>query len=487
MDSHRDTDITDDLSALAWVQDELRRSLDAAHKALRRFLKEAEAQRGSDVDVVDPAVLRTARQQLHQGVGALELVGLPSAAVLLRASEAAVQRLAGRPQKVTPAAIESIEQASFALLDYLARRLAGRSVSPVAMFPQYRAVQELAGGDRVHPADLWAEDWRWCDLPADAAAAPRAADGATRAEIETLLLQLMRGGQPAAVARLSDVFAGLGEAASDAQTATLWRLAAGFFEAQSQGLLQPDNYTKRVGSRLLAQLRMMEHGESAVSERLALDLLFFCSQCSSPGDGRSAPRLAAVRQVYGLAHRAPVDYEMTRLGRFDPALIVQARRRVAAAKDAWSSVAGGEMHRLPGLAEQFALVADSLGRLYPSGALLAAEPPGLYAHLYECQHHQPDYPHDHTVNDQADQVERALRQAVGVPAPVADQHDRQRPDRPQRQLETPARIACRSALTPTPTEQIAEHITPPGSSMPDYRRFRIWIVFDLALRVLASY
>ncbi len=373
MDSHRDTDITDDLSALAWVQDELRRSLDAAHKALRRFLKEAESQRGSDVDVVDPAVLRTARQQLHQGVGALELVGLPSAAVLLRASEAAVQRLAGRPQKVTPAAIESIEQASFALLDYLARRLAGRSVSPVAMFPQYRAVQELAGGDRVHPADLWAEDWRWCDLPADAAAAPRAADGATRAEIETLLLQLMRSGQPAAVAHLSDVFAGLGEAAADAQTATLWRLAAGFFEAQSQGLLRPDNYTKRVGSRLLAQLRMMEHGESAVSERLALDLLFFCSQCASPGDGRSAPRLAAVRQVYGLAHRAPVDYEMTRLGRFDPALIVQARKRVAAAKDAWSSVAGGEMHRLPGLAEQFALVADSLGRLYPSGALLAAE------------------------------------------------------------------------------------------------------------------
>ena len=135
MDSHRDTDITDDLSALAWVQDELRRSLDAAHKALRRFLKEAESQRGSDVDVVDPAVLRTARQQLHQGVGALELVGLPSAAVLLRASEAAVQRLAGRPQKVTPAAIESIEQASFALLAYLARRLARRRVSPVGMLP----------------------------------------------------------------------------------------------------------------------------------------------------------------------------------------------------------------------------------------------------------------------------------------------------------------------------------------------------------------
>ena len=166
MNSPRDTEKADDLSALAWVQDELRKSLDTAHKALRRFVKEAEAQLGSDVDVVDPAVLRSARQQLHQGVGALELVGLPGAAVLLRASEVAVQRFVSRPQKLTLEAVETIERASFALLEYLARLLSGKTVSAVAMFPQYRAVQELAGADRVHPADLWNEDWRWRDLPA---------------------------------------------------------------------------------------------------------------------------------------------------------------------------------------------------------------------------------------------------------------------------------------------------------------------------------
>src|SRR5690606_21872843 len=82
MDSNRDTMTSDDLSSLAWVQEELRKSLDAAHKALRRFLKEFEGASGSDVDDVDPAVLRTARQQLHQGVGALELVGMPAAATL---------------------------------------------------------------------------------------------------------------------------------------------------------------------------------------------------------------------------------------------------------------------------------------------------------------------------------------------------------------------------------------------------------------------
>ena len=54
----------DDQRALAWVQDELRRSLEAAHKALRRHLKEAEGMSGSDVDAVDPAVLRSARSSM---------------------------------------------------------------------------------------------------------------------------------------------------------------------------------------------------------------------------------------------------------------------------------------------------------------------------------------------------------------------------------------------------------------------------------------
>src|SRR5258705_13607653 len=168
MESSRNTgtgESADDLSALAWVQDELRRSLDAAHKALRRFVKEAEALSGNDVDAVDPSVLRTARQQIHQGVGALELVGLPAASTVLRACESAVQRFVAKPHKLTSAVVDDLEKASFALLDYLSRMLAGKVVSPLAMFPQYRAVQEAAGADRVHPADLWAVDWRWRDVP----------------------------------------------------------------------------------------------------------------------------------------------------------------------------------------------------------------------------------------------------------------------------------------------------------------------------------
>src|SRR4029079_11654203 len=138
LDALPTTDPTDDLSSIAWVHEELRRSLEAAHKSLRRFLKDSEAVTGSDIDSVDPVVLRTARAQIHQGVGALELVGLPAPALLLRASESLVQRAIPRPQTLTPAAVADVEKASFALLDYLGRMLAGKPVSALSLFPQSR-------------------------------------------------------------------------------------------------------------------------------------------------------------------------------------------------------------------------------------------------------------------------------------------------------------------------------------------------------------
>ncbi len=365
---------SDDLSALAWVHDELRRSLEAAHKALRRFVKETEALTGSDVDAVDPVVLRNARSQIHQGVGALELVGQPAAAMVLRASEAAVQRFVSKPHKLTTPVVDDLERASFALLDYLTRLLAGKPVSTLSLFPQYRAVQESAGADRVHPADLWVSDWQWRDLPADPTATPRAHDAATHAALEAQLLPLMRGADPLPVAaRMSELTAGLGAGATESHVATLWKLAAAVFEAQAHGLLGFDVFSKRVASRLLAQFRILERGETEVSERLAQDLLFFCAQSVTPVDGRGAPRLTAVRQAYGFVPGVPTDYAVSVLGRFDPAVIAQARKRVTAAKDSWSGVAGGEMHRMSGLAEQFALVGESVKKLFPHGEAFAAE------------------------------------------------------------------------------------------------------------------
>ena len=87
---------TNDLGPLAWVLDELRKSLESASAALRRFVRDAGLARGTDMASVDGGQLRIARQQLHQAVGALEMVGLGAPAHILRSMESAV--FCGSPQ-----------------------------------------------------------------------------------------------------------------------------------------------------------------------------------------------------------------------------------------------------------------------------------------------------------------------------------------------------------------------------------------------------
>jgi chemosensory pili system protein ChpA (sensor histidine kinase/response regulator) len=367
----------DDLSALAWVQDELRKSLDAAHKALHRALKEQQAAAQSDVDALDPAVLRNARQLVHQGVGALELAGLPAGAALLRASEAVVQKFVNRPSALNADAVRDIERASFALLDYMTRRVAGKQVSAVALFPQYEALVSRVGGALPRPSDLWSQDWPALSLESTLAApedvAPRKADADTVEAFEAGLLSLLRRQQPEDAQTLAGLCTGLARDAEGRRAhreAATWMLASGFLEGLSERHIALSVHAKRVLSSLLSQLRVIVKGDGVPSDRLASELLFFCAQAVEAKPSEQSV-LARVRQTFGLERHRPVSLEQSALGKHDPALITQALKRVGGAKEGWSAVAAGEVLRLGGLGEQFSLVGDSLGKLFPEGDVLS--------------------------------------------------------------------------------------------------------------------
>lgn len=369
MDSSlRDSEFPADLSPLAWVQEELRRSLESVHKTLRRLVRDGNDNRLSafGADAQPSAPLQQAAAQLHQVSGVLSLVGLPAGATVLRAAETAVERLAERPLEVEASSVDIIERADFALLTYVARLLAGSKTSPLALYPSYRDLQQLNGAERIHPADLWPMDWSWRQIPLEPGIAPRPPE-AVRAPFEAALLRQMREPSSAHAANLSGLCAGLAAALPAGNSRTLWQLAAAVFEGQALRLLGSDTYTKRLGSKLLHELRVL--GREEASERLAQDLLFFCAQCRlTRGAG---PRLTAVHEAWQLTDEHAGDYEDASLGRIDPAWVVQAKRRVLAAKESWSSAAEGDQHRLTGLDEQFAALADSLNRLFPSGEVLA--------------------------------------------------------------------------------------------------------------------
>ncbi|MES1265557.1 MAG: hybrid sensor histidine kinase/response regulator, partial [Variovorax sp.] len=257
-----------DLGPLAWVLDELRKSLESASGALRRFLRETQLARGTDMAGVDTAQLRLARQQLHQAVGALEMVGLGAPAHILSAMEAAVQRFIDKPELCSEAASAKVERAGFALTEYVEALLLGKPASPVALFPQFRDVQEIAGAERVHPADLWTHEWRWIEPQTPAPAKARIYDPAVRSRLDHAVLKLVKTGDPDASRDLAELSLSLAATQSARQPKIFWKVCAGYFEAVGNGLLPLDIYVKRAGSRILLQYASLAKGELGVSDRL---------------------------------------------------------------------------------------------------------------------------------------------------------------------------------------------------------------------------
>ncbi|RSZ41170.1 MULTISPECIES: Hpt domain-containing protein [unclassified Variovorax] len=353
------TPVTEDLGPLAWVLGEIQKSLDGVGKSLRRFVREVDA-----ASEPESGPLQMARQQLHQAVGALQMVGHSSPALVLGAIEFAVQGFIAEPQRCTEAAVHKIERAGFAVTDFLGALLAGKPVSSVALFPQYRDVLELVGNERVHPADLWSTAWRWVEIKPAVTQAAVAYDPAVRSRLDREVLQLVKSGDTQAARRLHALCLGLGRGALLPRVASFWTLAAGFFEALATGLITPDAYVKRAASRVLLQYATLARGDSLVSDRLGQDLLFFCAQ-AVPAAGDDAATLRTVRLAWGISGEQRIDYNAEQFGRFDPLVLQQARKRIETAKEMWSALSGGDITRTRQVADTFAQLGESLQKLHP--------------------------------------------------------------------------------------------------------------------------
>jgi len=352
-----------DLGPLAWVHAELRKTLDSAVKLLRHFAHEIESSGESDLTSHDTATLRNVRQMLHQCAGALVMVGMEQTALVLRAMEAAVHRLVQEPEKCRGEAVAELESASFAIIEYLDSILAGKNVSPVALFPQYRQVQLLAGVPHVHPMDLWPAERRVREPVFPGTVLPLPYGAEVRSHLDTAVLRIVKNGDAEAAVDMQHLCMGFAAAQQQTQPRIFWKAAAGFFEAIARRWLTVDAYVKRTTSRVLMQYTALARGQTALADRLLPELLFFCAQARMPDDAAGVTALRSVRHAWSLQDVAPVDYESARFGLCDPAQLAQARKRIAAATETWSALAGGDKHKIKLAADQFSLVCDSLRKL----------------------------------------------------------------------------------------------------------------------------
>jgi len=272
-------------------------------------------------------------EQVRQGAQGLKTCGQASLARVLEGCAAACERLQAVPALHGQDALEAIERALVAVLQHAEHPLPDAVSLAVELFPLHRAVQHLAGADRVHPADLWPGCPEWRELAADPFTSPRAVDAAARETLEAALLALMRQPRAEDFQRMSELCAALGEGAAPPQ-ASVWKLASAVYEAQAEGQLSPDVYLKRLGPRLLGMTRAASPasvapdrsvlepqapalGAGQLSEpvrMLAHELLFFCHRAlasglaEGSGDGSSmGPRLARFAAAYGAAEALPAE------------------------------------------------------------------------------------------------------------------------------------------------------------------------------------
>lgn len=360
-----------DLGPLAWVLEELRKSLDTAVKGLKRFMRETDVVHGSDLAAADTNHLRRARQQLHQVVGALDMLGLRETVQIVSAMEVVVQRFIQRPGLSTEDAVNKLERTSFAVMEYLECLLSGKAASSVALFAQYRDVKILTGAERVHPADLWSrESFEWLDPNMPACSVSLQYDPSVRSAMDSALLRVMQSADHQAAHELSQLSLGLSTTQGNFKAAVFWKVCAAFFEAISHKLLPVDLHVKRAASGIVIHYNNLKHDDWVFSDKFMRDLLFFCDQ--SPLEDRLiAPCLAAIRQTWSLTTLTPINYEVIHYGHFDPALLTLSRKRIVVAKELWTSLSGGDIQKIRGTSEQFKLVTDSLLKLYPSSRPLA--------------------------------------------------------------------------------------------------------------------
>ena len=360
-----------DLGPLAWVIDDLRKSLGGAAASIRRFVWDTKAGLSGNVTDLDTSDLRMARRQFHQSAGALEMVGQQALAKVLRAMETLTQKFVQWPDACTEDAAQRVENASRALVDYLEGALKGGQTSPVALFPQQRALMELAGAERIHPADLWPHDWQWAEVSDFGAWAPLHYEPTVRGRLGDAMLPVIKTLDRAHATQMAHTCAGLATGESALHSRTFWAIAAGFFEAVSLGLLPDDVYVRRTAARVLPEYGRLSSRQTMPSERVAQDMLFYCA-IAHPVNSDGASVLCAVRSVFLLDQYRHIDYEASPFGRFDPAQLAQARNRLGAAAETWSGLAGGDLGCMTTAVEQFAAVREAISKLHTENAALVA-------------------------------------------------------------------------------------------------------------------
>ncbi|MHA4867881.1 hybrid sensor histidine kinase/response regulator [Duganella sp. PWIR1] len=321
-----------DTGPLSWVMVEIRESLARSRTALF----EAGGREPED----QATQLQHAKSHLHQAHGALQMVDIEGVGLLTAVAEAALDSFKAGTLKCSTDNAQAVAQLYQALVEYLEELLEGAPSQPARLFPYYRAVQEMLGVERIHPADLFYPDLSQpVAMPSAAADADAAPDYAGfRQRFERALLPYMKGTGDAGA--LLEAIKLVADAQHDGQARAFWLAMQGFAELVADGQLPGSLYVKQLFGLINLQIRRLSQGTAAQPETMLHDALFFIA---TAGAESSSPTVQQLRDAFALDGLAPADYETRRYGQIDAEALDRAKAGIAQAKAKWDRLAGAEI------------------------------------------------------------------------------------------------------------------------------------------------
>ncbi|MYN28069.1 response regulator [Duganella sp. CY42W] len=293
--------------------------------------------------------LQHAKSHLHQAHGALQMVDLDGVSLMTEVAEAALDRFKAGTLKCSTDNAQAVAQLYQALVEYLEELLAGAPSQPARLFPYYRAVQEMIGVERIHPADLFFPDLSQpVGLPPSEAAAEAPAEApdyaACRQRFERALLPYLKSADPAQqqehAAALLDAVKQVADAQQDGAARAFWLAMQGFAELVAGGQLTASLYVKQLFGMINLQIRRLSQGTAAQPEAMLRDALFFIATAGAESPASTVQQL---RSAYALDGLAPADYETRRYGQINLEALARAKAGIAQAKSNWDRLANAEI------------------------------------------------------------------------------------------------------------------------------------------------
>lgn len=364
-----------DIAPLSWVMTELREALSSAGKLLDdAIVQETDAQSTS---------LLQAKTYLHQAHGALQIVEVEGVSIVTETVEELIERIQAGKLMLSSDVVRRITEAFYAVLRYLEDLLAGNSQQPVRLFPEYRALLELKGAERIHPADLFFPSLSVQEKIPELALSAHPTDvnyGAIRLRFEKLLLTVLTSKNAEAKSdasnQMSVLIREIEQAQTSSQTKAFWLVMRAFSESTASIDARDERHIKQIWGRINLQIRRLVEGNTSVPERLLRDALFFIAQVREP-----SPFVAQIRRAYQLEDHVPQDYDQKRYGLIAPNVLASAKELLTNIKNLWGRISNGDSS----LADKFTQKMKELAELgaslqTPSLTKLLRELNGIASH-----------------------------------------------------------------------------------------------------------